>query len=227
MAFDFPANPTPGATYSPAGGPTYVWDGSAWAISAASVMPPNDGGEYVMVNGAWRLSRQSFDLAGKTTQTMAVPVWGPTQARLTCYGYFGGTVTSLLLRASVDGTTFPSGASDYSYSGFVHSTGTNAFQNQVATNNTHWLLTYGSDNVTVPSTIDVVVNLARNSAGNASMRSRGCSYNNAAAALFQTAFMEGYLNATNFPGTTPLKGLLWISSAAAAVSGKLTVDWLP
>jgi len=39
--------------------------------------------------------------------------------------------------------------------------------------------------------------------------------------------MEGYLNATNFPGTTPLKGLLWISSAAAAVSGKLTVDWLP
>lgn len=30
MAFDFPASPTVGQTFSPAGGPTYIWDGVAW-----------------------------------------------------------------------------------------------------------------------------------------------------------------------------------------------------
>ena len=31
MAFDFPSSPTVGQSYTPAGGPTYVWDGFAWA----------------------------------------------------------------------------------------------------------------------------------------------------------------------------------------------------
>jgi hypothetical protein len=32
MAFDFPNSPTVGQTYSPTGGPTYVWTGTAWSI---------------------------------------------------------------------------------------------------------------------------------------------------------------------------------------------------
>jgi hypothetical protein len=30
MAFDFPASPTSGQKYQPAGGPTYTWNGSVW-----------------------------------------------------------------------------------------------------------------------------------------------------------------------------------------------------
>jgi hypothetical protein len=35
MAFDFPASPTTGTLYQPAGGPTYRWNGSVWAVVAA------------------------------------------------------------------------------------------------------------------------------------------------------------------------------------------------
>lgn len=32
MAFDFPSAPTLGQTYTPTGGPTYVWNGTAWVV---------------------------------------------------------------------------------------------------------------------------------------------------------------------------------------------------
>jgi len=35
MAFDFPASPTTGTLYQPAGGPTYRWNGTVWAVVAA------------------------------------------------------------------------------------------------------------------------------------------------------------------------------------------------
>lgn len=36
VAFDFPASPTSGQTYAPAGGPTYVYLNSVW-----TVLPPD------------------------------------------------------------------------------------------------------------------------------------------------------------------------------------------
>jgi hypothetical protein len=40
MAYDFPVSPTSGQTYTPAGGPTYTWDGVVWktALTGASVV---------------------------------------------------------------------------------------------------------------------------------------------------------------------------------------------
>lgn len=35
MAFDFPSTPTTGQTYSVSGGPTYIYDGTAWKVMAA------------------------------------------------------------------------------------------------------------------------------------------------------------------------------------------------
>jgi hypothetical protein len=36
MAFDFPASPTVGQVYTPAGGPSYIWDGTAWTLTGTS-----------------------------------------------------------------------------------------------------------------------------------------------------------------------------------------------
>ena len=36
MAFDFPNAPTAGQTYSPSGGPTYIWDGTTWEVLASA-----------------------------------------------------------------------------------------------------------------------------------------------------------------------------------------------
>lgn len=36
MAFDFPSSPTPGTVYTPAGGPSYTYDGAAWKLRAPS-----------------------------------------------------------------------------------------------------------------------------------------------------------------------------------------------
>ena len=40
MAFDFPANPTNGLEYTPAGGPTYVWHAPTWTVKTV----PDTGG---------------------------------------------------------------------------------------------------------------------------------------------------------------------------------------
>jgi hypothetical protein len=37
MAFDFPASPTNGQSFTPAGGKPYVWDGVAWRMSGAGI----------------------------------------------------------------------------------------------------------------------------------------------------------------------------------------------
>jgi hypothetical protein len=36
-AFDFPSSPTVGQTYTPAGGPTYAWNGVSWNVVATNV----------------------------------------------------------------------------------------------------------------------------------------------------------------------------------------------
>jgi hypothetical protein len=55
VAFDFPASPTNGQTYTPAGGPTYTWNGTVWVVAAPSTFPdaPNDANAYVRQALAW------------------------------------------------------------------------------------------------------------------------------------------------------------------------------
>ena len=45
MAYDFPASPTDGTTYTPSGGPTYVASGGLWLLSSSS-------GAVVMISDA-------------------------------------------------------------------------------------------------------------------------------------------------------------------------------
>lgn len=63
-AFDFPASPTLNQVYTPAGGPTYTWNGVAWVtISAGIPDAPSDGALYGRASSAWA---KGVKLAGDT-----------------------------------------------------------------------------------------------------------------------------------------------------------------
>jgi hypothetical protein len=131
MAMDFPASPTNGQVFV-SGDVAYTWNGYAWiggGIPAAGADAPSDGGEYVRVNGVWRLKEQSFDASGKAAQDITVPV-GAKQCRI-MGSVYNSTIasTAVILQASFDGTTFAAGAGDYINAGAQHDTGTGGYQN--------------------------------------------------------------------------------------------------
>jgi len=57
MAFDFPSSPTNGQVFTPAGGPTYTYNGYAWVMQGGvgNTVPeaPNDGKSYARRNATW------------------------------------------------------------------------------------------------------------------------------------------------------------------------------
>lgn len=62
MAFNFPATPTVGQTYTPAGGPTYAWSGAAWTVVAANV-----AGGFAQETFTATLGQTSFTVASGYT----------------------------------------------------------------------------------------------------------------------------------------------------------------
>jgi len=186
--------------------------------------PPMDGNEYVMVNGVWRLSRQSYDIAGKSAQDIPVPAWGPAKAKLY------GTVqhpSNLYnqMRLSVDGTTFFAGATDYLQGGsqLVSSSGTVA--TGVYTGFPAAILTGAADHLTWPSMFEVTINLTRS--GSALFAFFGQGKVSSAAGVLNTHFFHGQL-AVGATASLSLGAIRWQNSGSAAVpTGKLTVEWLP
>lgn len=56
MAYDFPASPTNGQIYTPAGGPSYKFQSPVWVMLASGIgEAPVDGQLYGRQNGAWGL----------------------------------------------------------------------------------------------------------------------------------------------------------------------------
>jgi hypothetical protein len=56
VAYDFPASPSVGTLFSPAGGPSWQWNGVGWInVSPAGLIQeaPLDGQNYVRRNGVW------------------------------------------------------------------------------------------------------------------------------------------------------------------------------
>lgn len=208
----------------------YYSDGNSnqWVQVSGSSIPdaPADGNEYVRVNGVWRLSKQNFDLAGLTTQDISVPAWGPIQVRLSVFIYVGSPST-LSIRVSQDGTTFPSGATDYSTAGFWHRSDNGALTNATNTNGNLWSIAGVSDHPAIPQQADTMITLVRSTTGQAfGFRTRGSGYNLAGGMQFQTYYYNGYT-----PGATwtalALKAIRLMSSVAPGVGSRLTVEWLP
>ena len=124
MAMDFPASPTNGQVFV-FGGIAYTWNGYAWVGGgqpAAGADAPSDGGEYVRVNGVWRLKEQNFTPVG-TILDVTVPA-NARMAKIVAYLYpTTATATQAAMVVSADGTNFCVTLNDYYYAGFIHGTG--------------------------------------------------------------------------------------------------------
>jgi len=90
-------------------------------VNSNLILPPQDGNEYVMRNGLWRLKSQTLNLDG-VSAAVGAPVAVPVGARAVKFSgliALNNSATSIqpTLRCSLDGATFLAGASDYGYSG--------------------------------------------------------------------------------------------------------------
>jgi hypothetical protein len=99
MAFDFPSSPTVGTLYSPAVGPSYIWDGNAWNV----VDTP------IPVSGVVKIS-ESGPLSGVATIDIVLPS-GFKAYDLIINDMYPASVTAISARYSFDGTTFVATAS--------------------------------------------------------------------------------------------------------------------
>jgi hypothetical protein len=128
-----PVSPVPGALWWESDtGLLFVnyADGSStqWVqINSVRDEPPAGGGEYVRVNGVWRLKSQAIDLVGKTTYDMTVPAGAKMMLLRGAVYSATAAMTSVAAYVSIDGTNWLSTASSYQYGGLIHYTGSNGY----------------------------------------------------------------------------------------------------
>ena len=191
---------------------------------AGPSLPPNDGNEYVMVNGVWRLSRQGFDLTGLATLAIPVPAWMPETLRMTTW-VFVSTSANQQAHVSMDGTTFLTGASDYALAGYIHNSNTNAFSNSGWAAFPTILLGPACDNANVPQTSELILKLNRRHSGeNIGWSSRGTVLSTTV--IPQQSIWHGHAG-NNLPVGSGIKAVRWGTSVGTATSGRITVEWLP
>lgn len=196
-------------------------------ISNAIADAPSDNGEYTRVNGIWRLVKQSFDLNGKTSQDVLVPAWGPQQARLTAFTHLVSGTSSFGVRVSADGVTYAAGASDYTFGGFVHNSGTLGSVTAAVLATTLWPITGTHDNTSLPLRAVADINLTRPTATPSAfaIAARGSCYNNAATSQFVTTLYQGYTGVSVIGSVLRIGGLRLIIGSAG-LAGSLDVEWL-
>jgi hypothetical protein len=105
VAFDFPASPTVGAIYSPAGGPSWQWNGTTWIQVIGTTIPPvplTAESRNRICNPAMQISQELGDTATGTTGAYLCDQWlfqyvGPTisAAHVSTVVTPGGALTSL------------------------------------------------------------------------------------------------------------------------------------
>lgn len=200
---------------SVAGGPGAVLLTEYLAVAPADVVQP---------------ARQTFNLAGLTTQNIPVPP-GAKRARITgtVYGATGGL--SPVIRLSADGTTYLSGASDYYNGGTALYSGSSASPTKIAMAAASYIVVAGyTDTTYLPIHLDVEINTVKGVATSAqyfNVRARSSSYHSAATALVQDHLTLGYAYATALLNITQLGGIQLTTTGTAFAAGSyITVDWV-
>jgi len=129
-------------------------------VGTTTTDAPQDGNEYVRVNGTWRLKEQRLALAGQTTVNIPVPAWA-TVVNITATQYLP-IATGMYLYVSGDGTTFPT--TGYYINGPTNVTTPPSFNTQATAPQNAIIITAASNSVTgVPGLATYTMNLQRTS----------------------------------------------------------------
>jgi hypothetical protein len=192
---------------------------------------PADGSEYVRVNNLWRKKSQSFILDGLTNFDFVVP---PGARAVRVYASLmppnpGVAANSILLRASLDGTTFLAGASDYHYSGFISYSGSAGFANLGSVVSANCYLAFNNDSNIVQEVIDLRMSLIRPTVPSNQPwygMVNSISYQSAAANSYNAAQVRVGVMNTNAGAVTALKALRIVRASGAFGSPSYaTTDW--
>jgi hypothetical protein len=232
-----PASPQPGQMWWESDtGNLYIWfnDGtsSQWVQVAGGPTiadAPADGNEYVRVNGVWRLKSQVLNLSS-TGVNVVVPV-GAKHAKIE--GRVLGATTGLnpVIRASIDGSTYLAGASDYIYAGSILYTGSSGSPTKVgAIATSYYYLTMGAytDQTGTALHFDVDLVVGKVSGMGFGFRARMAAYHSASTAGFQEVFTQGYSNWTNHSVQTQIAAFQIILTGGTFQpypASHLTVTW--
>ena len=192
MAMDFPASPTNGQVFI-SGNVTYTWNGYAWVggIPVAGADAPSDGGEYVRVNGVWRLKEQSFNPVGVASQIIPVPT-GAKRAVLTGNLQVASAIGNVLAQISTDGSTFLGGASDYFWGMPSHWSGTQGYMYTPMASSTALALSGAHDHLTLPVLFTTDLALTAPAGKYCTYKSYSKQYYAGATAAYGTSWPYGY-----------------------------------
>lgn len=189
---------------------------------------PSDGNEYTRVNGVWRLSKSLFYPTGAAGQNIAVPATAKT-ARIFGKIYAGAQPTAPIMRWSADGSTFVSGATDYTYGGTQTFSGSSASPSKLSTTNASAVvLTPTSDNLNIAEIFDVdlIVNKPASPAS-FTARYRGSAYNSNAAIVFAELIGMAYSNNASIGAITQMPAFQIAPSGGSWAAGSLIqVEWV-
>ena len=206
MAFDFPATPTTGQIYQPAGGPFWQYDGEKW--KGGAIAGPQ--------------KEQFFDVSGKSSQDVAVPTWAKI-ARITASILSTTTNASVQLRISGDGTTFAGTVSDYNSAGPFHNAGTPTYSTVVPVNAGAIQLSVPVDNLNIPHTVSAQISLQRPTTADVfGYRVHSSNYHSVGAN--HTGWYNGYVN-TSATTSLTVKALRFLFPVAKG-SSYINVEWL-
>lgn len=201
-------------------------DGVQWLqVNSNLILPPQDGNEYVMVNGLWRLKQQTLVMDGLSAVNVPVPVG----ARL--FKLDGvvitptATNTSLCCRVSLDGLNFMQAANDYSHSGFIHYTGQSpAAVAALSGAYTQIYMTYNGTNANLPHVFRALMGINRPGAGASQRWDMNCVGSCYGAVGWQTNVNRIETMETNAGSNIAIKAVQVLAAPAVACGPNSYVD---
>jgi hypothetical protein len=201
------------------------WGGTSATIPQSNAIPdsPQDGGEYVRVNGVWRLKSQSFAPTG--TQNINVPL-NARFMKLRGAFYHSATSTNQM-RLSIDGTTFAAGATDYTYSGNYFYSGSAAITKQPPLTASALTLSQTTDTISIPITIDLTLSLTKSTVQTFGGMLRSMGYHSSVTAYHTELSFAFYTSSSWATAATALKAVQLFPSAGTWLAQTvIDVEWV-
>jgi hypothetical protein len=213
---NMPEAPTDGAIYGRRG------SDSSWQVATGTFTDaPSDSAEYVRINGVWRAKAQSFDVGGLASKDITVPTTAK-RMRLNVVLWTASSQQSNLL-VSGDGTTFPTGASDYTIAGFQHQTGNSTFTAQTAIALNRIPIAAASNSSVVPVVAEVHMAVAKG--GAFAGRLMASNYDTTSTIHYMHRFYSFYVNHALGSVTTLKAVRLSVDSGTWASASTIEVQW--